>query len=104
VLCLPESGCCQEAHSHDQAANACPGITLGHPGAPCAAADPDRCLSHSGGHSAARDLSPEERVRRTGTCPGGHCGPGVPGCTICRPVTITLLPGSVILAPAPSGA
>ena len=101
VLCDPESGCCQESHSHDAAANACPGIVAGgHPGAPC----PDegkRCLVYSGGHSAARDLDPEVRVRRAGKCPGGHCGPGVEGCTICRPVTITLLPGSVNLTPAP---
>lgn len=104
VQCDPDSGCCQKSHSHDAAANACPGIAAGgHPGAPC----PDegsRCLVYSGGHSAAQDLAPEARVRRAGKCTGGHCGPGVTGCTICRPVTITLLPGSVNLTPAPSGA
>ena len=100
VLCDPDSGCCQAEHSHDLNAMSCPGITAGgHPGAPCPAAG--RCLVHSGGHSAARDLGPEVQVRRSGKCPGGHCGFGVEGCTICRPVTITLLPGSVNLTPAP---
>ena len=82
-----------------QTANACPGIAAGgHPGVPCPDADADRCLVHSGGHSAALDLAPEARVRRAGKCPGGHCGFGVDGCTICRPVTITLLPGCVNLS------
>lgn len=101
LQCHPDGDCCQEDHSHDQAANACPGIAAGgHPGEPCPAPNPDRCLVYSGGYSAARDLAPEQRVRRTGTCPGGHCGFGVKGCTICRPITITLLPGSVNLSPA----
>ena len=101
VLCDEDGDCCQESHSHTEAANACPGIIAGHPGAPCPDADKARCLTYSGGYSAAPDLAPEARVRRLGKCPGGHCGFGVEGCTICRPVTITLLPGSVNLSPAP---
>lgn len=27
-------------------------------------------------------------------CPGGHCAKGVEGCTVCRPITITVPPGS----------
>jgi len=37
-------------------------------------------------------------------CPGGHpdgrCGYGVDGCTVCHPLTITVIPGSVNLSMA----
>ena len=82
VVCPPGSGCCQESHSHDAAANACPG---GHDGAACPV-----------GTACFVFTPPGE------PCPGGHCALGVPGCTVCRPVTITGLPGSASRRPLAS--
>ncbi len=72
LACVPGAGCCAEDHSHDEAANACPG---GHEGQKCP--DPGTC-----------------GVTEGDGCAGGHCGKGVPGCTVCRPITIAMLPGS----------
>jgi hypothetical protein len=74
-----QCGCCKKDHHHGQAANACPGVDAGHPGAPCPA--PDTCIT----------LTPLGEA-----CPGGHCGLGVDGCTVCRPIAITLLSGVVV--------
>jgi hypothetical protein len=86
LACPPGSGCCDDDHDHDEAANACPG---GH--GPCPV--PDNCLVWLG----MQPHLPDSRVRDTsaGPCPGGHCGLGVPGCTVCRPLKITAMPGSV---------
>jgi hypothetical protein len=67
-------GCCTLDHNHDAAANACPGAGVNHEGAPCPA--PQTCIA----------LTPPDE-----DCPGGHCGLGVEGCTVCRPVTITIM-------------
>ena len=71
--------CCPLDHDHDAAANACPGS---HP--PCP--DGDTCV-----YSAAEGGHP----------PGGHCWTGYgtkpDGCTVCRPIVITGLPGSTRL-------
>jgi hypothetical protein len=74
LRCPPGSGCCAEDHSHDAAANACPGAGSGHAGAACPA--PDSCIA----------VTPAGQA-----CPGGHCAKGVPGCTVCRPITITVV-------------
>jgi hypothetical protein len=79
-------GCCTLDHHHGQAANACTDTHLPvdqrHGGAPCPHPSP-----------AGADC---ERLTEAGQpCPGAHCGPGVPGCTVCRPIVITPLPGSV---------
>jgi hypothetical protein len=86
LTCLPGSDCCPKDHHHGENASACPG---GH--GPCPA--PDRCPVWAG----LQPHVPGSPVRDTsaGPCPGGHCGPGVPGCTVCRPLTITVMPGSV---------
>lgn len=68
-------GCCTQDHHHGQAANACPGAGLNHSGAPCPHGDPQACTMVT---PAGED------------CPGSHCGLGVPDCTVCRPVTITV--------------
>ncbi len=73
--------CCPEDHDHDAAANACTG---GHETAECPAGPGCLVLTAAG----------ED-------CPGGHCAKGVDGCTVCRPVTITIPPGSgPVLSPA----
>lgn len=71
--------CCTQPHDHDAAANACPGAgqqdhTQQHPGVPCA---------HPMGGAACNAVT-EQGV----DCPGGHCFPGVAGCTVCRPLTL----------------
>jgi hypothetical protein len=72
VKCAPDSGCCMEDHDHAAVCNACPG---GHEG-PCL--DPPGCRVHAGSGGQ-------------GDCPGGHCGPGVPGCEVCKAVTVTMM-------------
>lgn len=71
-------GCCPLDHHHGLAANACPGAEGSHPGAACPA--PENCIA---------------RTPLGRPCPGEHCGLGVEGCTVCRPITITLMAGSV---------
>ena len=82
VVCPPGTNCCKEAHSHDQNANSCPALASGelHPEAPCPV-------------PAHADFSPDHV-----DCTGGHCGFGVPDCTVCRPVTITVMPGSTVIS------
>jgi hypothetical protein len=83
VVCPPGSACCQVQHDHDAAGNACEG---GHTVCP----EPATCqlwaavLTHPGTPDEAPD-----------SCPGGHCGAGVPGCAVCRPITIIVPPGHV---------
>jgi hypothetical protein len=85
VTCPPGSGCCDgSAHPgvyHDQAANACPQIDQGTHGA---CPEPDACKSS---RSTAED-----------PCSGGHCHLGIADCTVCRTVTIEVLPGTVTVS------
>lgn len=68
-------GCCTQEHHHGLAAEACPGNNaVGHPGAPCTN-NPRTCAVIS---------LPESRQGEP--CPGGHCGTGIPDCTVCRPL------------------
>lgn len=78
LSCLEGAGCCAQDHNHGQAANACPGAgsPAGHPGAPCPHPSPAACVVTT---------PPGE------TCPGGHCGKGVPGCAVCRPLAIQVI-------------
>jgi len=85
LVCPPGSGCCQEDHHHGQAASACPG---GHGACP----SPDSCPVWEGMQPHLPDG--RQRDLSAGPCPGGHCGAGVPGCTVCRPLRITVMPGS----------
>jgi hypothetical protein len=73
--------CCTLDHHHGQAANACPGAGINHPGIPC--------------HHPDNGVGCVVRTPAGQPCPGAHCGPGIAGCTVCRPITITPLPGSV---------
>lgn len=62
--------CCPVDHNHGDAANEC---AREHAGVPCSHPDPLACTY----------LSPAGEQ-----CPGGHCGLGVPGCTVCRPIAL----------------
>ena len=81
VTCEPGSDCCKLKHSHDAAANSCRETHEGHP---CAHPDPARCPVW-------------RNTEGDGPCPGGHHGLGVQDCSVCRPVTITVMPGSTNL-------
>lgn len=75
VACPPDSGCCQEDHDHDEAAAAC---AADHSAHPCPTAElPGACP-----------------VTSDEACQGGHCGPGVQDCAVCRPITITAVAGA----------
>jgi len=75
-------GCCPVDHHHGQAANACTGADgSGHPGEPC--------------HHPDGGLDCVARTPAGELCSGGHCGPGVSGCGVCRPITITPLSSAV---------
>lgn len=80
-------GCCQEAHHHGKAASGCPG---GHGACP----SPQDCATWESGNRDAHNA-----LRAAGkpvpSCPGGHCHKDIPECTSCRPLAITVIPGSV---------
>lgn len=74
--------CCPQDHHHGYAANACPGINANHEGVPC---------THPDGGQACNVLT-----ELGDDCPGGHCGLGVDGCTVCRPVNIEFISGGAV--------
>lgn len=97
--------CCPQDHDHAAAANSCPG---GHSD-PCP--EPRTCRTWRGVTADLRH--PDEATRRVaaealgvsgetgpGDCPGGHCHKDLPGCTVCRPLVITMVPGSADITPA----
>lgn len=86
LACPPGSGCCEQDHHHGQAATSCPG---GHGACP----SPDNCPVHLGMQPHLDDSN--GRDTSAGPCPGGHCGLGVDGCTVCRPLRIEIPAGSV---------
>lgn len=101
-------------HHHGRAAESCPGNGgIGHPGEPCPHRNPKVCIMVSRpvpagdegltaavtGNGVATAGGP---VRPAGEdCPGGHCGVGVSGCTVCRPVMHMAVVGD--LQPVPAG-
>jgi hypothetical protein len=74
--------CCPEAHDHDEAANACPEVgqplDARHGGAACP-------------HPSENGVGCSHLTPVGEPCPGGHCWPGVDGCTVCRPLTVEWL-------------
>jgi hypothetical protein len=88
VVCTG-SGCCQEDHDHAATANACP-AKGGHPAGSCP--NPSSCELWTNVRSHHEDPDADGLPV---SCPGGHCGFGVPGCTVCRPITIIVPPGHV---------
>jgi len=96
LTCAPGSGCCEQDHDHAAMANACPG---GHEDEACpeeagqcrvwrgAIADAHHPLFKAGSHPlfSGAEVPP---------CPGGHCHRDIKSCTVCRPLIITMLPGS----------
>jgi hypothetical protein len=76
--------CCTLDHHHGEAAAACPGNEgAGHAGQPCTFPNPRACTVLT---------APGD------DCPGGHCGIGVEGCAVCRPVIHFGQPGDIVLA------
>lgn len=65
---------------------------------PCAFANPDAMVTcPAGGPCCQQD---HDHAAAANACPGGHdCGLGVDGCTVCRPLTITVVPGSTQVQP-----
>jgi hypothetical protein len=116
LTCKPSATCCTDDHggmSHGTRASQCPLRDGGHAGQPCPT--PAACGMWTGMVRDVAALNPDNpdhmavRARLEqqygqpveGDCPGGHCALGVPGCWVCRPVTITWLGGG-ILRPAPA--
>lgn len=86
LACPPTSDCCQEDHDHAEQADSC---TAQHTG-PCP--NPTSCKLWANLRSHVED---PDAAGMPANCPGGHCGVGVPGCTVCRPITIIVPPGHV---------
>ena len=100
LICPPGSDCCPIDHDHGAAANACPGQ---HDDAPCP--EPaGECATWNGAIADAfhpqfdgnHPLFRLEKDEPPPSCPGGHCHKDVTGCTVCRPLVITVLPGTQI--------
>ena len=100
LACAPDAGCCSEDHDHAAMANACPG---GHENEACPE-EPGRCRVWRDSTADARHplyrgahplLGPDHAADDDiPPCPGGHCHASIPSCTVCRPLIITMLPGS----------
>jgi hypothetical protein len=97
VACPPEATqCCQVDHHHGNAANACPG---GHDDVACPE-PPGQCKVWRGAIADAfhPEFVPGSHPLFSGAkpppCPGGHCHAAIPDCAVCRPLIITMLPGS----------
>lgn len=81
--------CCTQDHDHDVSANSCRGANKPH-----RKQHPGRACAHPMGGIGCNVITP------IGVdCPGGHCFPGVKGCTVCRPLSIEF-EGSVELGPS----
>lgn len=93
--------CCPEDHDHGAAANACPGnhesTACPEPPGGCrvwkgAVADAHHPL-YEGGHPL---LPGHQRGEPVPHCPGGHCHKDIPDCGVCRPLVVTVMPGTQI--------
>lgn len=90
IVCAPGSSCCKVDHDHGAAANAC---ATDHSAHECVT--PKGCPVHQGQNADAhRALA--EAGEPVPDCPGGHCALGVQGCAVCRPLIITVMPGSMV--------
>ena len=93
----PDCCCDGTSHagqSHAEAANACPGW---HGACPT----PRACPVWEG--ATANTRHPLYDGPEPGDCPGGHCGPGVDGCAVCRPLLIIAPAGSAAITMAKAG-
>jgi hypothetical protein len=75
--------CCTKNHDHQEAADSCTGsgaasLDQQHPGADC-------------GHPRGDGTICTVLTPQGSDCPGGHCGPKVDGCTVCRPLDVDYL-------------
>lgn len=100
VICPPGSDCCPRDHDHAAMANSCHG---NHEAVPCPE-DAGKCRVWKGaiadayhpqftGHHALFKLEKDEPPP---SCPGGHCHADIPDCAVCRPLVITVLPGTTV--------
>lgn len=105
-------GCCDgsghpegiAANDHEGASNACSGAGKEpgqqHPGAPC----PHPSENGIGCNALTLIPGVSQDVPEGEPCPGGHCWPGVEGCTTCRPCTVYFMgqiapvPGAIVTA------
>jgi hypothetical protein len=93
VVCPPTSDCCKIPHSHE--VTSCPADHADHP-----CPFPRNCglwtpiVAH---HARLRAIGHPDALSPPEDCPGGHHGYGVQDCGVCRPVVVTLMPGSVQL-------
>lgn len=90
---IPGCVCCTADHVHDESANTCSGE---HAGTACPHAGSDliRSLVHPETHEVTEFHGDEACIAASlpgEPCPGGHCGLGVPGCAVCRPVSLIFL-------------
>lgn len=101
LTCPPGSDCCPLGHDHAAAANSCPG---GHEDVPCPE-DAGRCRVWAGAIADAHhpQFVPGSHPLFSGEkipdCPGGHCHKDIPDCTVCRPLIVTVMPGSIVVTP-----
>lgn len=97
VTCDPASthpNCCRKDHDHAAMANSCP---EDHAGDPCPH-PAGQCRTWRGAiadayHPAGDGTHPLYEGHVPPPCPGGHHGKGVRGCTVCRPLILTM-PGA----------
>lgn len=106
IACPPGSDCCPEDHDHAAMANSCHG---NHEDVACPEED-GKCRVWQGAIADAHhpmyagahpllgaDHAADDRIPE---CPGGHCHKDIPDCAVCRPLVITVLPGSAQIIPA----
>jgi hypothetical protein len=92
ITCRADSDCCKTDHDHQAAADNCPADHSDHP----CPDEPGKCGVHLGMQMWAHD---EDTLpdHLQGDCPGGHHGLGVQDCSVCRPLVITVPPGSTVI-------
>jgi hypothetical protein len=118
VICPPEmrrsakrpDGCCPEDHDHGLTGNRCResrGLradeAFPHAGVPCP--EPDSCRTwrfmiadalHPLSDGTHPLLAKPVKDGVVPPCPGGHCHRLIEDCAVCRPLVITVMPGTTI--------
>jgi hypothetical protein len=109
LACAPGSDCCSQDHDHAAMANSCHGQ---HDDVPCP--EPRKCTVWKGAIADARHplsdgshplfaalgLDASDSIP---DCPGGHCHKDIKDCAVCRPLIITMLPGTNVAMAGQAG-